>query len=96
MPGCGTFENYQDNGYELGASFDGRLKSESVANDFCPQPYFANYYPPNKKYKFSQVLANYRDPQATKATKTTKATKATKATKDKDLKDLKDTQNPLF
>lgn len=27
MPGCGTFENYQDNGYDLGASFDGRLKS---------------------------------------------------------------------
>lgn len=26
MPGCGTFENYEDAGCDLGPSFDGRLR----------------------------------------------------------------------
>ena len=52
MPGCGTFENYQDNGFDLGASFDGRLKHESVAEDFSLQPYYADSDPLDRTYKF--------------------------------------------
>lgn len=37
MPGCGTFENFYDFGQGLGASFDGRKKAQSVAEDYAPQ-----------------------------------------------------------
>lgn len=56
MPGCGTFENYQDNGFDLGASFDGRLKHESLAEDFSLQPYYADSEPENRTYKFKTIL----------------------------------------
>ena len=40
QPGCGTFENYQDGGAGCGPSFDGRLRFESLAEDYSLQPYF--------------------------------------------------------
>ena len=38
-PGGATFENFEDAGAPLGASFDGRLKGQTLAQDFSPQNY---------------------------------------------------------
>jgi pyruvate-formate lyase len=37
MPGCGTFENYDDAGSGYGASFDGRKKAQTIGEDYAPQ-----------------------------------------------------------
>ena len=63
MPGCGTFENYEDNGIGCGPSFDGRLKGETLAEDFSLQNYLMDQQPSKKKYPFKEVLARYKDPQ---------------------------------
>lgn len=62
QPGCGTFENYQDMGIGCGPSFDGRLRSESLAEDLSPQPYFYDEKPLNKTYRFKDLLSNVKDP----------------------------------
>ena len=52
MPGCGTFENYEDNGVGCGPSFDGRLKGETLSEDMSLQNYLMDQQPSNKKYPF--------------------------------------------
>jgi hypothetical protein len=42
LPGCGTFEGYLDSGIPMGASFDGRKKSDALAQDFSRQPSLAD------------------------------------------------------
>ena len=64
MPGSGTFENYEDAGSAMGASFDGRLKGESVAQDMSLQNYLMDHQPlASRKYSFKEVLARFRDPK---------------------------------
>ena len=62
MPGCGTFENYEDAGCDCGPSFDGRLRGETITEDFSVQNYLMDQQPSNKKYPFKEVLARYKDP----------------------------------
>lgn len=45
MPGSGTFENYQDAGYLCGPSFDGRLRAQTIAEDYSPQNYLMDEEP---------------------------------------------------
>ena len=64
MPGCGTFENYADVGADRGASFDGRKKGQSIAEDYAPQNFFLdkNIGDPNYEWKeayLSDILNNY-------------------------------------
>jgi pyruvate-formate lyase len=40
LPGGGTFENFLDFGSGIGASFDGRKKGQTLANDYSPQNFF--------------------------------------------------------
>ncbi len=40
LPGCGTFEGYEDSGAPMGASFDGRKKGQTLAQDYSPQNFY--------------------------------------------------------
>jgi hypothetical protein len=39
MPGSASFAGFYDNGFNVGASFNGRKKFQSVAQDFSTQNY---------------------------------------------------------
>lgn len=56
MPGGGSFENYEDAGCDCGPSFDGRLRGETIAQDFSPQPYLMDQLPSNKTYEMREIL----------------------------------------
>ena len=67
MPGCGTFENYADVGAGRGASFDGRLKGETIAQDYSPQNYLMDIEVDNRQFPFppvdaQRVINNYGRP----------------------------------
>jgi len=53
MPGCGTFENYADFGIDMGASFDGRKKNQTLVEDLAPQNFLMDKHigDPNYEWK---------------------------------------------
>lgn len=55
MPGTSTFENFVDFGASMGASFDGRKKGQSLAQDFSPQNYLMDKIVGDKKYDFKPI-----------------------------------------
>lgn len=75
LPGGGTFENYEDFGTGIGASFDGRKKGQTLAQDYSPQNFLMDKTIGDYKYEFKDmftkdVINNYshnsldsRDPE---------------------------------
>jgi pyruvate-formate lyase len=64
LPGCGTFENYEDAGTSMGASFDGRKKGQTLAQDYSPQNFLIDKNIGDPKYEFkpiytSEIIDNY-------------------------------------
>ena len=64
LPGCGTFENYDDAGSGCGASFDGRKKGQTLAQDYSPQNYLMDKAIGTEKFEFkpiyaSEIIENY-------------------------------------
>ena len=65
MPGAATFAGFVDNGFLVGASFDGRKKCQPMAQDFSTQNFLVDKdVNENKLYAwpavdFQQVLDNY-------------------------------------
>ena len=56
VPGGATFENYEDKGRELGPSFDGRLRFETIASDSSPQNYLMDSPPKNEVFLMEDIL----------------------------------------
>jgi pyruvate-formate lyase len=64
LPGGATFENYEDFGTQIGASFDGRKKSQSLAQDSSPQNFLMDKNFGDDKFAFkptytSDIIENY-------------------------------------
>jgi pyruvate-formate lyase len=64
LPGCGTFENFEDFGTDRGASFDGRKKAQTLAQDYSPQNFLIDLPIGTPKFEWNnsrleEVLYNY-------------------------------------
>lgn len=64
LPGCGTFENFEDLGTGCGASFDGRKKGQPLAQDYSPQNYLMDKVIGTENFEFkpiytSDIINNY-------------------------------------
>lgn len=52
MPGAATFAGFVDNGFNVGASFDGRKRFQSIAQDFSTQNLLMDIAPGNKAFSW--------------------------------------------
>jgi hypothetical protein len=66
MPGSATFAGFVDNGFNVGASIDGRKRLQAVAQDFSTQNYLmdkdvntSTQVYPWPAQEFQRILNNY-------------------------------------
>jgi hypothetical protein len=55
MPGAASFAGFVDNGFNVGASFDGRKRFQSIAQDFSTQNLMMDIAPGNKSFRFEPI-----------------------------------------